>query len=257
MENHTSQFILVNGRNLFVEFYGQAQNPPVVFLHHGLGSTVSWLAQVQAFARAGYYVIVYDRWGYGKSDSRNSLITPDFKEDLADLAGLIDALAIHRLALIGHSDGGTLALHYTAAHPEIVACLIVIAAHIYTEESMRPGIMKIHQSYYQNIWFQDGLKRLHGDKTARVLSNWYDGWLRLENLDWDMRPIIRHISCPALVIQGEEDEHASMQHARDIAAAIPEAKIWLIPGAGHMAPQDLPEVFNQKALDFLKEVYVQ
>jgi pimeloyl-ACP methyl ester carboxylesterase len=256
MGKNTSQFISVNGRNLYVEFYGQAQNPAILFLHHGLGACNSWQAQVQVFAQAGYYVIVYDRWGYGKSDARNSLISPDFKEDQADLAGLIEALKVQRMALIGHSDGGTLALHYTANHPEMVACLITIAAHIYVEPIMKPGILKVRQSYYQNVWFQDGLKRLHGDKTSLVFSNWYDGWLRLDNLDWDMRPIICHISCPTLVIQGEGDEHATIQHARDIAKAIPGAELWLEPGATHMLPQDLPLVFNQRALDFLKAKYV-
>ncbi len=256
MENHTSQFISVNGRNLYVELYGQAQNPAVIFLHQGLGATASWQLQVQPFAQAGYFIVIYDRWGYGKSDWRNSLITPDFKEDMADLAGLIDALAIPRLALIGHSDGGTLALHFAAGHPETVACLVTVAAHVYAEDTMKPGILKIYQSFYQNAWFQDGLRRLHGDKTSQVLSNWYNGWLRLENVDWDIRPIIHQISCPTLVIQGEEDEHASTQHARDIAAAIPGAKLWLEPGAGHMVPQDFPDIFNLKVLEFLKENYV-
>ncbi len=255
--NHTSQILPINGRNIYIELYGQAQNSAVIFLHHGLGSTYSWQAQAPVFAGTGYYAIVYDRWGYGKSDPRSSLITTDFKEDLADLAKLLDELAIHRAALIGHSDGGTLALHFAARFPEIVACLITVAAHVYIEEAMNPGILKIHQSFNQNAWFQAGLQRLHGDKTPQVFSNWYDGWVRLENMEWDMRPIIRQIFCPTLVIQGENDEHATPQHARDIAGAIPGAKLWLESGAGHMLPQEKPEIFNQKVLEFLRENYVQ
>ena len=66
-----------------------------------------------------------------------------------------------------------------------------------------------------------------------------------------MRPVINQIACPCLVVQGLEDEHATPQHARDMAAAIPDAELWLVPGAGHMLPQDFSEEFNQRMLKFL------
>ena len=66
-----------------------------------------------------------------------------------------------------------------------------------------------------------------------------------------MRPLLAGISCPALVIQGEQDEHATPQHARDIAAAIPGAELWLLPGAGHMLPQEAAERFNPRLIEFL------
>jgi len=66
-----------------------------------------------------------------------------------------------------------------------------------------------------------------------------------------MRPLLSRIICPTLVVQGEDDEHATLQHAHDIAESIPGAELWLVPGAMHMLPQDLPEVFNQKLLEFL------
>jgi len=255
--NHTTQNVLVNGRNLYLELYGQSENPPVIFLHQGLGSTFSWKLQAQVFADAGYYVILYDRWGYGKSDERRSHITADFIEDLADLKGLVNALEIHRVALIGHSDGGTLALHFAACYPDLTACLVTIAAHIYIEISMRPSIMKVRQSFYENAWFREALYRLHGEKTRLVFSNWYDGWLNIKHLDWDMRPTISQISCPTLIIQGDEDEHATPKHAKDIAESIPGAELWMPSGGGHLFPQDHPEIFNPKVLSFLCEHYVQ
>lgn len=257
MGNQKAQHYLINGRNLYVELYGQSENPPVVFLHQGLGSTYSWKLHIQAFTDAGYYIVVYDRWGYGKSDARHSLITNDFKEDLSDLEALLEVLNIHRVALIGHSDGGTIALYYAALHPDNVACLIAISAHIYIEERMKPSIIRVRQSFNENAWFRDALNRLHGEKTSLVFSNWYNGWLNVKNLDWDMRPIIRRITCPTLVVQGDDDEHASPKHAQDIVAEIPTAELWMPPGAGHLFPQDNPEIFNPKILSFLSEHYDQ
>ena len=71
-------------------------------------------------------------------------------------------------------------------------------------------------------------------------------------MSWDIRPIIKQIRCPALIVQGEADEHATLQHAEDIAAEIPGAELWLIPGAGHMVPQENAELFNSRLLQFLK-----
>jgi 3-oxoadipate enol-lactonase/4-carboxymuconolactone decarboxylase len=69
-----------------------------------------------------------------------------------------------------------------------------------------------------------------------------------------MRPLLGRINAPTLVVQGLEDEHATPQHARDITDAIPGAVLWLVAGAKHMFPQDDPERFNTRLLDFLSEV---
>ena len=66
-----------------------------------------------------------------------------------------------------------------------------------------------------------------------------------------MRPELKRIACPVLVVQGCEDEHTEPRHARETAANIPGAELWLVDGAAHMLPQDLPEVFNPRLLEFL------
>jgi pimeloyl-ACP methyl ester carboxylesterase len=66
-----------------------------------------------------------------------------------------------------------------------------------------------------------------------------------------MTPLLSKINCPTLVIQGQDDEHASEQHAYDVANHISGSEIWLVPQAGHMLPQDFPDVLNQKLLEFM------
>jgi len=66
-----------------------------------------------------------------------------------------------------------------------------------------------------------------------------------------MRPVLRQIRCPALVIQGLKDEHATPQHAEDIAAAITGAELWLAPEVGHMLQRDAARELNKKLLEFL------
>jgi len=238
--------------HLHVESYGSEEGFPVVLLHHGLGSTRAWRQQVPFLTEAGYRVIAYDRWGYGQSEARPALDAPRFEDDLADLESMLAAFGLPLVTLIGHSDGGTIALYYALQHPERVSALVTVAAHIYIEPKMERGIQGIRQIFEQDEQFRKALRRAQGDKFETVFKNWFDGWHTPQALDWDMRPLLPQISCPTLVIQGERDEHALPQHARDLAGGIPGAQLWLAPGAAHMLPQDLPEVFNQKLVEFLR-----
>lgn len=241
----------INDHEIYLEEYGQAGQPVVVLLHHGLGSVQSWREQIPPLVGADYRVVVYDRWGYGHSSPRPGLDLPAFATDVADLRILLDRLNVPRAALVGHSDGGTLALYYAAQYPEQVSRLVTIAAHIYVEPSIPPGVKAVGDEYTGNARFRRGLHRVHGEQAKQTFYNWYDGWCALEGQAWDMRPVLKQISCPTLVVQGTQDEHATPQHARDIAAAIPGAQLWLLDGARHMLPQENTAVFNQRLVQFL------
>jgi pimeloyl-ACP methyl ester carboxylesterase len=246
----------VNGHEIHVEYHGSASHPVVILLHHGLGSVRAWKEQIPALVEAGYRVVVYDRWGYGRSSPRPALDLPTFAADVADLQVLLDHLGIQRAALVGHSDGGTLVLYYAAQYPEQVSCLVTIAAHIYVEASIPVGVQGVGDEYAENARFRAGLQRVHGEQAEHVFRNWYDGWRGLENLTWDMRAVLAKITCPALVVQGCQDEHATPQHAGDVASGIPGAELWLLEGARHMLPQENAVEFNRALISFLKRAYV-
>jgi len=243
----------INGHNLNVEQYGSENGPCVVLLHHGLGSVKAWREQIPALMNEGYRVIAYDRWGYGGSDARQGLDLPTFAADIDDLYRLQVLLGLQQAALVGHSDGGTIALYYAAQHPHLVTCLVSVAAHIYVEPKMEPGILGIQHAFDSDEHFRAGLRYAHGTKYEAVFHNWFDGWYQIESLSWDMRPTLSQLSCPVLVVQGEEDQHATPQQAIDLARAIPQSELWLMPGIGHMVPQEAASIFNPKLLQFLKQ----
>lgn len=242
----------INHRELHIEQYGDSLSPTIILLHHGLGSTRAWREQVQPLISAGYNLILYDRWGYGKSERRPHLEVPSFKDDLADLKAIINYFNLSSPILIGHSDGGTISLYHAIQNPISVSTLVVVAAHIYLEPKMEPGIQAIQRAFEHDIHFRKGLERAHGEKYESTFYNWFNGWHNPRALVWDMRPLIKNIRCPVLVIQGSSDEHATSQHAIDIAENIPSSEIWLVPNAGHMLPQEMPAEFNRKVLNFLK-----
>ncbi len=244
-------FFSVDGHDIYLEDHGHADHLPVILLHHGLGSVQAWREQIPPLVETGFRVVVYDRWGYGHSSPRQGLDLPTFTTDIADLRLLLAQLNITRATLVGHSDGGTLALYYAAQYPEQVSCLVTIAAHIYVEPSIPPGVKAVGDEYSGNARFRQGLRWVHGEQAERTFYNWYDGWCALEGQAWDMRPVLKKIACPTLVVQGTQDEHATPQHARDIAAAISGAQLWLLEGARHMLPQENTGMFNQRLLQFI------
>ncbi|MFN2150560.1 MAG: alpha/beta fold hydrolase [Anaerolineales bacterium] len=241
----------INNHQLHIKSHGPEHGHTVVLLHDGLGSTRSWRRQVPALAQAGYRVILYDRWGYGQSEARPYLEVPSFRDDLADLESILSTLQIGSTSLIGHSDGGTIALYFAAQHPEQVTSLVTIAAHIYLEPKMESGVKKIRQTFEMNENFRAKFRGVHGDKFEAVFHNWFDGWHTPKTLDWDMRSLLPKILCPTLVIQGEKDEHATRQHAQDIADGIIGSELWIASGAAHMLPLEIPKLLNKKLVMFL------
>ena len=256
------ELLPVNDTRLYVEMHCPTEGlwgarPAVILLHHGLGATPSWRHTISALIGAGYRVLVYDRRGYGRSAPVEALGIPDFLPDQADLLGILDYYGVRRAALVGHSDGGTLGLYFAASHPERVACLAVVAAHIYVESGMEAGIRSVRREFEKDPVFRAGLQRIHGEQFEAVFNRWYFGWLQPEHLTWDMRPALGGITCPVLVVQGLLDEHATPRHAEDLAAASSDARLWLVEGARHMFPQEQPELFNSQLVAFLRSCYVQ
>jgi pimeloyl-ACP methyl ester carboxylesterase len=129
---------------------------------------------------------------------------------------------------------------------------VTIAAHIYVEPKMESGLLGMRQALENDVDFRRRFQVAHGDQFQQVFDNWYNGWSRPEHLSWDMRPVLEHIRCPAFVVQGLEDEYATPRHAEDIAAAIPGAELWLIPGVGHMLPRDAVRGINERLVEFLR-----
>lgn len=244
--------VKVHGHRLYYECHGPKDGTPLVLLHHGLGSTRAWKHQVPALAGAGFRVVVYDRWGYGASDPRPRLDVPHFAQDVADLAALLDTSGIVQALLVGHSDGGNVALAFAAAYPQQALAVVAVAAHIYLEDTMPQGIAQVAETYRTHPAVRAALDRAHHGRGEQVFRLWYEAWTQPALKHWDARPQFRAVTCPTLVIQGDADEHATPRHAQDLAAALPQAQVVIVSGGRHMLPQEQPETFNRLVLKFLK-----
>lgn len=241
----------ISGHRLYWERHGHDLGPALVLLHHGLGSIRSWRRQIRGFAQDGWQVWAFDRWGYGKADERPEFSGRFMQEDAAEALELIRGLGITRASFLGHSDGGTISLMLAANEPDLFDRLVLIAAHIYWEPKTVASIRKVRAAA-DDAAMQRAWRREHGDKGPALVKKWADGWMREEIRGLDLIDILPQILCPALVIQGEEDEYATASQALDLAGGLRSAELWMIPGVGHMPPQEIPEKFNKRVSSFLK-----
>ncbi|HQC78960.1 MAG TPA: alpha/beta hydrolase [Accumulibacter sp.] len=225
--------------------------PSLVFLHEGLGSVAMWRDfPARVAAATGCRVFQWSRQGHGWSSPLPAPRTPRYLHEEAErLPTLLAALAIEQPLLIGHSDGGSIALLHAAAFPEQVAGAVVLAPHEFVEDKALDGIRRAGISYASGDWRQK-LGRHHRDPDA-VFHAWHDVWLAPAYRTWDITACLPSIRCPVLAIQGEDDEYATMRQIECIADGAAEVELLKLANCGHSPHRDQPEAVCEAIVRFL------
>ena len=236
-----------------VKIEKSTSSPTLVFLHDALGSIAQWKKFPEKLAtRCRLNAIVYDRFGHGGSGPLQCTRSEEYlhREALETLPALLRQLGITRPILIGHSDGGTIALIYAAYHQP--AAIITEAAHAFVEEVTLEGILKAVSGKAVIV---RKLKQYHGTKTEALFDAWADTWLDDNFRHWSMEGLLGRINCPALVMQGEEDEYGSeAQVARIVSGIGPNAEAFWIENCGHVPHRQAEEVVLKKMASFIEKI---
>ena len=174
----------------YVRLPGVAPGPPIVMLHEGLGSVSMWRDFPQQVAQAtGHEVVVYSRQGYGRSAPLTGPRPVRFMHDeaLVVLPEILDALDIRRPILLGHSDGGSIAIIHAGGSGREVAGLVLLAPHVMVEDISVASIAKARAAYAQGA-LRARLGRHHDDVDG-AFRGWNDVWLRPEFRSWNDRGV--------------------------------------------------------------------
>lgn len=238
-----------------------AGNGPIaVFLHEGLGSIAMWRDWPQALCeRLGMRGLVYSRPGYGLSTPREQDVKwpVDFMTAQARdiLPALLDALDIgmqerKRMWLIGHSDGGSIALLYAALHPDELAGAVAIAPHVFVEDISVESIAQTKQ-LYETTDLRSKLSRYHADVDS-AFYGWNDIWLNPAFRAWSIVGELAAIKQPLLAVQGHDDNYGTMAQIDTIGERVPHAQRVKLDACGHSPHRDAPDALNEAIATFIK-----
>ena len=229
--------------------------PVLVFLHEGLGCIEMWKSFPARLAAAtGCPALLYDRRGNGRSSPLSEPRGIDYlhRAALDELPAVLEACGVTRPILVGHSDGGSIALLYASQHP--ARGLIAEAAHVHVEEQALIGIRQMVRQW-QSSPVHRLLHRYHGDKTEALFAAWADTWLAPWFRGWTIEDCLPAVTCPALVLQGLEDEYATPAHAKLIRARLGgEAEVLLLPGCARSPRLQAEEATLAAAIRFVRKV---
>jgi pimeloyl-ACP methyl ester carboxylesterase len=221
---------------------------PVVLLH-GLAGSARWWRHTMAALSTRFSVHVPELAGFGSS--RPAMRVPEISV-MADLVrDWLTAQQLERVHLVGHSMGGQIALHVAATHSDRVKRLVLADAAGVPRPISAPHIARfLAELVPPRAW---GSLSFIPTMATDALRAGPLGLLRSTRrlLADDVRPLLRHIRVPTLVLWGELDPLTPLWQARIIAEGIADAELHIIRGAAHNPMIDRPHQFNQAVLEFL------
>jgi pimeloyl-ACP methyl ester carboxylesterase len=225
--------------------------PTVVVLHDGLGCTMTVRDFPDRLGEAlGVGAFVYDRWGYGRSDRRAAFPFRFMEEEADRLPRVLDAAGIADCVLVGHSDGGTIALLHAAANPTRLRAVATVAAHVFLDRLTRRELER-HQRMVEDGSIPEFMFRFHGARGPHVLWCWTSLWREERYRDWHIGERIRSIRGPLLAVQGATDAYGVPEQIEIIQASVPHARTLLLPGVGHFPHIENPDLATRTIADFL------
>jgi len=244
---------------------------PVVVLIHGLGLNKEYWNWTTPALSDDYRVLRYDLYGHGAS------LAPPQKPSLSlfstQLTELLDHCGIERATIAGFSLGGMIARRFAQDFPQKTQALVILHSPHQRSDAAQAAILKrVDQAREQGPqstveaalerWFTEVFRTANPDMMETV-RRWvkanqeeiYHTIYRVlaEGIDEIVAPIPA-ITCPTLVITGDEDYGNGPEMAGAIAAEIPGAKALVLPGLRHMALAEDPEAVNRPIRYFLDKL---
>ncbi|TVQ91264.1 MAG: alpha/beta hydrolase [Bacteroidetes bacterium] len=226
--NNSEGLVNVSGKQIYYKkvnpHFAAREKPVLVFLHEGLGCTDQWRDFPDALSKSlNYPAVTYDRVRYGKSDASDKPFDNNYLLDEAFeyLPVILKKLNItEKIILVGHSDGGTIALLFASKFPDRVLAIISEADHVISEDITRQGIENVVKEYEKGP-LKKRLQKYHKEKTDSLVYGWSGFLLSEEGKRWSIVEHLKDIEAPVLAIQGRNDKFGSekqlilkLQHIR-------------------------------------------
>ncbi|HBA33126.1 MAG TPA: alpha/beta hydrolase [Gammaproteobacteria bacterium] len=244
--NIINRYLTANNHRLYAHLIGDvtAGKPALVFMHDGLGCIEMWRdLPEKVVSMTGLPALIYDRWGYGKSDTLTEPRQLNYRhvEALQTLPAVLDEFNIDSFILIGHSDGGAMSLLAASEFTERVLAVATFAPQVAIPDQMQSDMHKTMQAF-ESGKLKGALEKYHGDNTVSMFYGWANAWSSDAFKTWNMTEEFTKIRCPVLTIVGARDEYGYQHNLDAIEAGVSAPlKQLVLPTAGHAPHQDEPD----------------
>ncbi len=257
------QFIPVNGHVLHYEYQPAHTGRTFVFIN-SLGTDFRIWDEVVARLHPHGPILRFDKPGHGLSPVVDQPLT--ISDYAADVLGLLDALDIQACVLVGLSIGGIIAQQLALTYPDRIEKLVLsnTAPKIGTADNWNARIDMVRQGGLASVadmvmarWFPDHFQQVHPTELAgyRAMLEQTSpvGYIRACEAirDNDLTHAIDRISVSTLCLGGTDDGSTPPELVQAMAVRIPNARLELIDGAGHIPCLQMPHTVARLILDFV------
>jgi pimeloyl-ACP methyl ester carboxylesterase len=239
--SHAGQYIEVDNSKIYFETYGNRTNQPLVLIHGNSGSIAAMTLQIDFF-KENYYVIVADNRTHGKSGGASNLT---YNLMAQDYIAILNYLEFESTYVLGQSDGGIIGLIMAMDFPNRISKLISAVPNITTGTDAIASWELEFGNHYRNLI--DSM--LIANDTSR---DWKKEKIHMElmknepNIEFSE---LAKIKCPVLIITSDDDI-IKPRHILQIYENIPNAQLFVMPGATHFMIRDEYGLFNMMANRF-------
>lgn len=243
-------YLDAGGVNTYFEVNGDGD--PMVLLHGGFCPVETFDGLTPGLAE-NYRVYMPERRGHGRTADVEGPITYDNMAQ--DTIAFMDAVGVSDAHVVGFSDGAVVALHVALDRPDLVRSLVLIGQPInhaglsdgaremlssgLTPEALPPMLRELYSAVSP-----DGPE--HFDVVFEKLAPTWKTEPSFEVADME------RVSAPTLFLMGDADM-VTVEHAREVVNAIPDARLEVVPDATHGLPMEKPEVVSELIGGFLSE----
>ncbi len=238
--------LLAGGHRLEIAWHtpGASDAPTLVFLHEGLGCVAAWREFPASVSEAtGLRSFVYSRLGYGGSDAVPLPRPLDYMErEAALLPEILHVAGIREAILVGHSDGGSIALLYGAMEDARVHLrgLVLESPHVFVEDASVAAITKARDEYDRSD-LKERLSKYHGANVDGAFKGWNRAWLDPAFRTWNIEATLPRQREPMLVIQGADDPYGTLAQVDAIErGSTAPVRRFILPACGHSPHRDKP-----------------
>jgi pimeloyl-ACP methyl ester carboxylesterase len=238
------KFVKVNGQNIYYEESGSGQ--PLLLLH-GFGRTLEdWKPFMTDLAKS-HRVIAIDLPGHGRSDLMDSTETYLHKQAATQVMGLIGALKLDSLSVIGFSSGAFITLYLATMKPELAKKIIVVAGQLYYSEGTRNFISSLGGPD-NFVTDPKEYSQLHGTVKGNLVARQFWNFRKLYGDPSFTPDVLASIKAKTLIVHGDDDPAAPVENAFTMFRHIPDAHLWVLPYAEHIGfflPENQQEFLRQ------------